>query len=276
MRIDAHQHFWKYNPLRDAWIDDTMQVLRQDFLPKDIETLLKKHSLDGCVAVQADQTEQETRFLLDLADQNNFVKKVIGWTDLAAPDIVDRLESWKQHEKLAGFRHILQSEPPEKMQDRRFRNGISKLAACGFTYDILIYPAHLTAAMELVDKFPYQPFVLDHLAKPLIRKGERQPWQKQITELAKRPNVFCKLSGLVTEANLSTWQPADLQPFIEIGVEAFGPARMMFGSDWPVCLLAANYTQVIAAVEEYAARLSSAERERIMGGTARDFYGITN
>lgn len=276
MRLDAHQHFWKFDAVRDVWIDDSMKVLRRDFLPAELESLLKAGGLDGCVAVQADQSESETRFLLDLAAGYDFIKCVVGWVDLTADNIGDRLAYWKEERKLVGFRHILQSEPAEKMQEKNFRNGIAKLESNGFTYDILIYPRHLDAATDLVDSFPHQPFVIDHLAKPDIRSGSMNPWRAQVRELARRPNVMCKLSGMITEADHARWTNEDLKPFMEAALESFGPRRLMFGSDWPVCLLAGDYGRVLSSVETLISRLSSTEQADIMGGTACRFYKIAN
>lgn len=274
MRIDSHQHFWKFDPVRDAWIDDTMQAIRQNFLPEDLQPILSGR-LDGSVSVQADQSENETKFLLDLAAKNEFIKKVVGWVDLSAPDIEDRLAFWKEHPKLAGFRHILQAEPPARMYDAEFRNGISMLSRFGFTYDILVYPRHLEAAMDFVDTFPAQAFVVDHLAKPLIRDRQLEPWKKHMTDIARRPNVWCKLSGMVTEANMKSWEYEDLAPYMNVVLEAFGPSRLMFGSDWPVCLLAGTYDHVIGIVEQFVSSLSPSEQASIMGGTSCRFYGIT-
>lgn len=252
-----------------------MTALRRDFLPADLEPLLEAHQIDGCVAVQADQSEAETTFLLELASRHPKIVKVVGWVDLCAKDIADRLAYWTREPRLSGFRHILQAEPPEKMGDKDFRHGLSQLAVQGFTYDILIHPRHLEAAMELVDAFPYQPFVVDHLAKPSIRDGAMEPWRKHMRELARRPHVCCKLSGMVTEASAS-WQQADLWPYMDVVLEAFSPSRLMFGSDWPVCLLSANYERVVGTVSEFVSQLTQAEAARIMGGTACQFYRIPN
>jgi L-fuconolactonase len=276
MRIDAHQHFWKFDPVRDAWIDESMQAIRRDFLPEHLEPLLQWHRIEGCVAVQADQSEQETTFLLELASRHPFVKKVVGWIDLAAADVSDKLETIREHAHLAGFRHILQAEPPEKMKQASFRRGIGKLEAHGFTYDILIFPHHLEAAIELVDAFPRQSFVIDHLAKPKIREQIMEPWKKQIRELARRPHVYCKLSGMVTEADHQRWKADDLRPYMEVVLEAFGASRVMYGSDWPVCLLAADYGRVLHTVESFISQLSHDEQADILGRTACRFYKITN
>jgi L-fuconolactonase len=276
MRIDAHQHFWNFDPIRDAWIDDSMGAIRRDFLPEHLEPLLQWHRMDGCVAVQADQSEKETSFLLELASHHTFIKKVVGWVDLAAADVGDKLAKWREHRRLAGFRHILQAEPPEKMSQPNFRQGIGQLEAHGFTYDILIFPDHLDQAIALADAFPRQPFVVDHLAKPMIRENLMEPWKRQMRELAKRPHVFCKLSGMVTEADHQRWKPDDLRPYAEVVLEAFGPSRVMYGSDWPVCLLAADYGRVLHTVEGFISQLSHNEQADILGGTACRFYKITN
>lgn len=276
MKIDAHQHFWIFDPVRDAWIDDSMAVLQRDFLPADLAPLLQQAGMDGCVAVQADQSEQETGFLLELAAQNDFIKKVVGWVDLAAPDVDGRLEQWQDQPKLAGFRHILQAEPPDIMASRAFRNGIGALCRLKFTYDILIYPQHLPAAYELAKTFSYQPFVIDHLAKPFIKKQEIEPWKQQIKAMASLPNVYCKLSGMATEADHANWQEAHIVPYMDAVLEAFGPDRLMFGSDWPVCLLAADYRHTIDLVLNYIQTLSESEQNQIMGKTACRFYNISN
>ncbi len=275
LTIDAHQHFWKFDAVRDAWIDESMGVLRRDFLPGDLEPLLESHLIDGCVAVQAEQSEAETAFLLQLASRHPRIRKVVGWVDFCAKDIADRLMYWKREPRLSGFRHILQAEPPEKMEDKAFRNGIAHLAAHNFTYDLLIYPQHMEATLKFVDAFPHQPFVVDHLAKPGIRDGAMEPWRGRMRELARRPHVCCKLSGMVTEAGPS-WQPVDLRPYMDVVLEAFGPSRLMYGSDWPVCLLAADYERVVGVVSQFADQLTKDEAAQIMGGTASRFYGITN
>lgn len=276
MRIDSHQHFWKFDPIRDSWIDETMKVLQRDFMPADLAPLLIANHLQGCIAVQADQSERETTFLLDLASKNPFIKKVVGWVDFTAPDIEGRLAAWKKHPHLAGFRHILQGEPPEKMKDRAFCHGIGKLEEYGYTYDILIYPKHLDTTLEFVDTFPNQLFVIDHLAKPAIRNHELEPWRKLIRQLARRPNVFCKLSGMVTEADWKNWTSIELVPYMDTVLETFGPSRLMFGSDWPVCLLAADYGTIVNVAQQFVNQLTPTEREKIMGGTAAHFYNITN
>jgi len=277
MNIDAHQHFWKYNPQRDRWIADEMSILKRDFLPEDLIKELKGNGIDGCIAVQVDQSEEETEFLLKLASQHDSViRGVIGWLDLSSAKFPDRLVYFSRFEKLRGLRHIVQSEPDDRFLLREdFCRGIARLKDFDLTFDILIYPRQLPAAIELVDKFPEQKFVLDHMAKPSIRTGEIDSWAKQIRVLASSPNVYCKVSGLVTEANWTNWRPAEFEPYLDVAFDAFGPHRLMFGSDWPVCLLAGTYRQVRDLVTNYTARRPPQLHERIFGLNAIQFYGLT-
>jgi len=275
MNIDSHQHFWMYDSARQAWIDGTMTLLKHDFLPEQLASELDGNKVDGSVAVQADQSEQETAFLLDLAKRSQRIVGVVGWVDLASPQIEQRLQFFSQFKKLRGFRHIVQSEPDEGFLLRPdFARGISRLHEFGFTYDILIYPKQLPAAIELVAKFPKQRFVVDHLAKPKIKTKNIAAWATQIGAMARYPNVYCKLSGMVTEADWRHWTPADFNPYLDVVFEAFGADRLMFGSDWPVCLLAASYQQVKQIVEEYVDRKAPAEREKIFGANAIRFYDL--
>lgn len=272
MRIDAHQHFWHYNASRDSWITEEMHVLKRDFLPEHLRPELSAAEIDASVAVQAAQSEEETHFLLKLADQNPRIAGVVGWVDLRSPAIEQRLEYFSHFRKLRGVRHIAQSEPDDRFLVREdFLRGISRLDRFGFTYDILIYPKQLAAATELVAKFPKQRFVVDHLAKPFIKTGMIEPWATHIRKIAGHSNVFCKLSGLVTEANGSGWRAPDFKPYLDVVFEAFGTARLMFGSDWPVCLLAATYQQVKQLIADYA----SADHDKIFGLNAASFYGLT-
>lgn len=275
MRVDAHQHFWKYNPARDAWITDRMSVLKRDFLPDELARECEANAIDASIAVQADQSEDETLFLLDLAKSNPLIAGVVGWVDLRSPRLGERLEFFSQCEKLRGFRHIAQSEADERFLVREdFLKGIAQLRAFGFTYDILIYPKQLPAALELVANVPEQRFVVDHLAKPEIKTREIKVWAEYIRRIAENPNVFCKVSGLVTEADWRRWRPADFQPYLEVAFEAFGVERLMFGSDWPVCLVAATYGQVKAIIEDYLKNSRAQDREKIFGGNAARFYGL--
>ncbi|HVZ25766.1 MAG TPA: amidohydrolase family protein, partial [Sediminibacterium sp.] len=273
-RIDAHQHFWHYDPQRHSWITDEMAVIRKDFLPGQLAAVLEANRISGCVAVQADTTAAETNFLLQLAEQYAFIKGVVGWTDLCADDVAVQLEFYRQFPKLCGFRHILQAEDPAYLYRKDFRRGIAALQKAGFTYDILIYPRHLEASYDLVAAFPEMNFVIDHLAKPDIRHQAMGEWKKGLQALAAFPRVYCKLSGMVTEADWDNWTARDLQPYLDTVTDLFGPGRLMFGSDWPVCLVAAAYDQMMAPVLSYYSRFSAAEQENIFGNNARNFYQL--
>ena len=275
MVIDSHQHFWKYDPVTYSWIDDSMKVLQKDFLPSDLRPILQNNGVDGCVAVQADQSERETDFLLKLARENEFIKGVVGWVDLRADDINKRVAHFSQNEKLKGVRHIVQEEPdPEFMLRRDFQNGIKHLAGFGLTYDILVYPHQLAAAVRLSRTFPEQKFVLDHIAKPRISEELDKEWINNIKELASNPNVSCKVSGMVTETANFQWQQEDFFPFMDIVLNAFGWQRIMYGSDWPVCLLGGNYKDVLTIVTDYISKLSNNEKAGIMGLNAIEFYSL--
>jgi L-fuconolactonase len=272
--VDSHQHFWKYDPVDHAWINEDMIVIRKDFLPADLLPILQQNHIDGCIAVQADQSEKETDFLIELANKNDFIKGVVGWVDLRAANIKDRLAVYKQHSIVKGFRHILQGEDPEYMLQPDFIRGIVALKEFGFTYDLLIYPKHLSSAIELVKQFPEQPFVIDHIAKPFIKDGLIDDWKNGMQIIAQFPNVYCKISGMVTEANWTDWKQEDFIPYLDTVVENFGANRLMYGSDWPVCLVAASYKKMIGLVRNYFSLFSVAEQEMIMGGTASSFYGL--
>lgn len=272
--VDSHQHFWKYDPVDHEWINDSMSAIRKDFLPGDLLPILQQNNIDGCIAVQADQSEKETDFLIELASTNDFIKGVVGWVDLRAKNIRERLVYYKQYPTIKGFRHILQGEEPEFMLQPDFLRGIAALKEFGFTYDILIYPKHFSAAIELVKQFPEQPFVIDHLAKPFIKDGLIDDWKHGIETIAQFPNVYCKLSGMVTEADWNNWKQQDFIPYLDIVVKSFGANRLMYGSDWPVCLVAAFYEEMIGVVKEYFASFSQQEREAIFGGNALRFYRL--
>ncbi|RME83824.1 MAG: amidohydrolase [Caldilineae bacterium] len=275
MKIDAHQHFWKYSPHEYGWIDPTWTQLKQDRLPEHLAPLLYEARLDGTVAVQARQTLQETAWLLQLADEYAFIKGVVGWVDLCSPDVDAQLRRFAGHPKFKGVRHVVQDEPDDDFMLRSdFQRGLSLLAEYGLTYDILIFPRHLPVAVQLVERFPEQPFVLDHLAKPFIRDGLLEPWAGYIRQLARHPNVYCKVSGMVTEADWHGWQPQDFGPYLDVVFDAFGCDRLMFGSDWPVCTLAATYGQVRDVVADYASSLSAQEQAALWGETALRFYGL--
>jgi L-fuconolactonase len=275
MKIDSHQHFWSYDARRDTWITESMAVLKRDFLPEHLATELSANGIDASIAVQTDQSENETIFLLDLAEQNKRIAGVVGWVDLLSPRVGERLEYFSHFSKLRGFRHIAQAEPDDRFLAREdFVKGVAQLRAFDFTYDILIYPKQLPAAIELAARLPEQRFVVDHVAKPEIKSGKAAPWAAQIRELAQNKNVFCKLSGLVTEADWKHWKADDFKPYLDVVFDAFGAERLMFGSDWPVCLLAATYGQVKQLIENYAKGYSEADKEKIFGGNAARFYRL--
>lgn len=275
MRIDSHQHFWKFDPVRDSWIDDTMSALRRDFLPEDLEPLLRENFIDGCVAIQADQSENETLFLTNLASKHDFIKGVVGWVDLCANNIEERLEYFSTLKSLKGFRHIVQAErEPDFILREDFCRGISKLKRFDFTYDILILPANLPYLPKFISQFPDQRFVIDHLAKPNIRKGEVKEWEYLLRKVAAFENVHCKLSGMVTEADLHYWKEADFKPYIDVVIESFGIDRIMFGSDWPVCLLGATYQQSCLILEQSTKHLTNAEKGKLWGQNAARFYRL--
>ena len=272
--IDAHQHFWKYHAATHGWIDDAMAVIRKDFLPADLEPVLLQHHIDGCIAVQADQTNEETNFLLQLAAENSFIKGIVGWVDLRAVDIKEQLNYYKQFNAVKGFRHVLQGEDPAFMLQPAFINGIAALQQYKFTYDVLVFPKHLKAVLELIKKFPNQLFVIDHIAKPYIKAGLVDDWKKDIELLASFNNVYCKISGMVTEADYQHWKQADFIPYLDVVVNAFGSKRIMFGSDWPVCLVAASYQEMLAIVKDYFASFSLTEQQDFFGNNATAFYQL--
>jgi L-fucono-1,5-lactonase len=275
MTIDSHQHFWRYDPQRDAWITEEMSALRRDFLPDELMTELRLSGIDGCVAVQADQSEHETMFLLNLASRYDVIKGVVGWVNLSSPQICERLEHFSRFEKLCGFRHIAQSEPDDRFLLRDdFCRGVRCLSSFNFTYDILIYPKQLSAAIELAERCPDQHFVLDHIAKPSIRTGAMNPWARDIRTLAQNPNICCKLSGLITEADWRNWRETDFWPYLDVVFDSFGTDRLMFGSDWPVCLLAGTYRQVKELVARYFCNLPAEQQEKIFGLNAISFYRL--
>ncbi len=275
MRIDAHQHFWIYNQDEYGWIADSMASLRRDFLPDDLKPELERNGFAGAVAVQARQSLEETRWLLELAASAPFILGVVGWVDLRSPQVRSQLEALAGDPKLVGIRHIVQSEPDDRfLLQADFLRGIAVLGEFDLAYDILIYPRHLAAAAEFVRRFPGQRFVLDHMAKPPVKSGEIHAWARGIRELAASPNVFCKLSGLVTEADWRHWKPEHIMPYLDIAFECFGPDRLMIGSDWPVCTVAAEYGQVVGVVEDYLSQHRAEEREAVLGGNAKRFWRL--
>ena len=272
MRLDAHQHFWSYDAAQYPWIP-LGSPLHRSWLPDDLAVLQKPLGFDGSIAVQARQVVEESDWLLGLADQHETVKGVVGWVDLRADRVEVDLERLAKHPKFVGVRHVVQEEPDDDfMLGREFQRGISKLAAYGLTYDLLIYPKQLAAALRLAENFPAQPFVLDHIAKPPIKAGTREPWATQLRQLAKLPNVHCKVSGMLTEADHQAWHAEQFRPYLDTVFEAFGPARLMYGSDWPVCLFAGSYEQAYRLVDDYARGVTAAERAGLFGGNAAAFY----
>jgi L-fuconolactonase len=275
MKIDAHQHFWIYNQKDFGWIDESMAAIRRNFLPEDLQPELKANAFDGSVVVQTCQTLEETRWLLELAEHNPSILGVVGWADLRSPDIQSQLATLTRNPKLVGLRHIVQSEPDDRfLLQPDFLRGISALEEFGLAYDILIYPKHLPVATECVQRFLRQRFILDHLAKPPIKNGEISSWAKGIRALAASPNVFCKLSGLVTEADWQHWTPEHITPYLDVAFESFGAERLMIGSDWPVCLVAATYTRAVKIVTDYVSRLSPESQAAVLGGNAARFWRL--
>jgi len=273
-KIDAHQHFWQYNPVEHVWMTDEMATLRRHFMPPDLAPLLHGIGFDGCVTVQVRQNLKETQWLLELADRHDFIRGVVGWVDLCSPDVDSQLHQFSGRKKLVGVRHIVQDEPDDFMLREDFRRGIARLREFGLRYDVLIYPRQLPAAIKLVREFPNQPFVLDHIGKPAIAEGKLAPWEASVRELAQSPNLYCKVSGMVTEARWQQWGSADFRPYLDVVFEAFGPERLMIGSDWPVCTLSASYESAMAIVMDYIAQFAAAVRDGILGGNCALFYGF--
>jgi L-fuconolactonase len=273
MNIDSHQHFWKYDPAEYPWIDERMGVLKCDHLPVNLAVAQAPIGFEGSIAIQARQTLEETRWLLDLAHKDDRIKGVVGWVDLRSEQIDDELADFSGHPKFVGVRHVVQDEPDERfILQPDFLRGIGKLKEHGLTYDILIYPAQLPATLEFVPQFPDQPFVLDHIAKPHIKDGTLEPWATQITQLAKFPNVHCKISGMVTEADWSNWGSENFSPYLNVVLEAFGPERLMIGSDWPVCRLAGEYQPVMQLTIDWLRVHAPGHLDDILGNNCLSFY----
>lgn len=272
-RIDAHHHLWRYTKEEYGWIGPGMEALARDFLSGDIENELKACGIAGTIVVQAQQTIVETDWLLSVTESSQVIRGVVGWAPLCSGELGRVLEKWSSQKKLKGLRHVIQDEPDcEFMLRQDFNAGVSALQGTGLVYDILIYERHLRAAIAFVDRHPEQVFVLDHVAKPRIKDGTMEPWRSEIVELAKRENVYCKVSGMMTESNWRTWTAEDLRPYFEVALSAFGPKRLMFGSDWPVCLLAASYRKWFDTVKEFVSPLTGGEQALILGEVARAVY----
>jgi len=275
MIIDSHQHFWNYESAKHAWIDEDMKVIRQDFLPEMLKKEFDKYDIDGCIAVQADQTEAENTFLLNLAEKNNFIKGIVGWVDFKAADLRDKLYLYAEQEKIKGFRHIVQGEAdPNFLLRKPFLDGIGQLSNHNFTYDILVFPHQLGAVLELIQALPDQKFVIDHIAKPYIKDGFFDGWANQIKAIAACGNAWCKMSGMVTEADHTNWKYEDIEPYMAYVLESFGPSRIMYGSDWPVCLVAGQYNEVIEVAHRFASGLTTSERDQFWYKNATEFYNL--
>jgi L-fuconolactonase len=274
--IDSHQHFWKYNAVKHSWIDDEMSALRTDFLPNHLAPLLKVAGVKACVAVQADESEDENEFLLDLAKNNPLIKGVVGWLDFMSNDLSDKLDYYSDFNLIKGFRYILQGQTQRDiMLNSAFKSNIHLLRKYNYVYDILIFPDQLKYAEKLVSEFPNQVFVLDHMAKPLIKSGEIDQWKKDITALAKHENVFCKVSGMVTEADWKSWKYEDYFPYLDIVFQTFGTKRLLFGSDWPVCNLAGGYPKMMGIVQRFTSGLGVSEQADFFGENAIKCYQLT-
>jgi L-fuconolactonase len=275
MKIDSHQHFWIYNSFEYGWISNDMEILQKNYLPDQLQTELFSIGFDGSIVVQARQSLEETNWILKLAEQNSFIKGVVGWVDLCSPGVEEELVQFSGHSKLVGVRHVIHDEPDDNFILRKdFLNGIACLKKFGLTYDILIFPQHLPNAIQFVSQFPEQLFVLDHIAKPLIKEKKLSLWRENIEKLARFKNVFCKLSGMVTEADVKNWKQKDLIPYLDVVFAAFGPDRLMIGSDWPVCRVAGLYKQVMEVVLDYIETYPDKDKNKILGKNALNAYQI--
>lgn len=273
--IDTHHHLWRYNSIDYNWIDDSMKILRRDYLPGELEVEMKMAGVTGTIVVQARQTLEETQWLLEISDSLSFIKGVVGWVDLQSTDLEKQLDEFAGHPRMVGVRHVIHDEPDDNFLFRpAFLNGIEKLQKYDLIYELLLLPTHLSGAVELVSLFPDQKFVLDHISKPFIKSGILQPWKENIEELAGQSNVWCKISGMVTEADHQGWKYDDFVPYMNTVVHAFGTNRIMIGSDWPVCKLAAEYKDVISIPIKFFASLSQSQKQSIYYQNAIDFYQI--
>jgi L-fuconolactonase len=273
MVIDSHVHFWKYNKIRDAWMEN-MKILQRDYLPEQVELNLKRNGVDGCIAVQASQEIVETRFLCELAKTHDIINGVVGWIDLRANDLEEKLQHFSEHKIIKGYRHIVQSEPDDFLMREDFQKGVRILKQYNYTYDILIYPSQLEAAQEFVFKLHDQKLIIDHCAKPDIRNKKIDEWKKGMQAIAQNKNVYCKLSGLFTEAKWSQWSAADFFPYLDVVFEAFGTGRLVFGSDWPVILVSGAYVQWKSLLEKYMENFAIEEKENVFGLNAVRFYNL--
>lgn len=275
MRIDAHQHFWQYDPVRHSWISDEMSVIRNDFGPAELRPILQELNIDGTVAVQADETDAETAYLLKLAAENDFIKAVVGWIDLKTEGLNERLEAHKGKSKLVGFRAIMQGQPDETyLKNPLFTSNVRELAKHRYTYDLLVFHHQLTSLIRFTDQLPDNKLILDHIAKPDIKNNNIKDWKENIRILAGNPNIYCKLSGIITEADFKRWSYDQIIPYIESAAEYFGTDRICFGTDWPVCLVAGSYKQVYEIIQKFSLQLDEQEREKLFGLNTATFYNI--
>ncbi|HLK27724.1 MAG TPA: amidohydrolase family protein [Puia sp.] len=272
--IDTHVHFWKYNKVRDAWMDD-MKILQQDYLPEHLMLNLKRNGVDGCVAVQASQEEVETRFLVELSKTHSIIKGVVGWIDLRADNVEEKLQHFSEYKIIKGYRHIVQGEPNDFLLREDFQRGVRALKSYNYTYDILIYPKQLQSTLQFVSKFPDQKLIIDHCAKPEIKNHKIDDWKSLMKEIAQSKNVFCKVSGLFTEAVWKGWTPADFYPYLDVVFDAFGTDRLMFGSDWPVILVSGMYVQWKSMLEKYMEGFKEEDKEKFFGLNAIEFYNLS-
>ena len=273
MKIDAHVHFWNYDPVRDSWMEG-MDILHKNYLPEILLPTLTSAGMDGCIAVQAEQSETETLFLKSLSDANPFIKAIVGWVDLVNENVEERLEHFSQFPIIKGFRHIAQAEPEGFLLQENFNRGIKALAKNNYTYDVLVYHHQLNEVLKLIQKFPEQRFVVDHCAKPDIKNRNIDSWTKQMQEIALLPNVYCKVSGLLTETNWKLWKPEDFYPYLDVVFNAFGTDRLLFGSDWPVMLLSGEYMEWSALLSNYMNDFSAEEKDAVFGLNAVKFYNL--
>lgn len=275
MRIDAHQHFWQFDPIKHGWIDESMQAIRKSFSPFDLQKEIASVGIEGTIAVQADETEKENSYLLNLSDENDFIKAIVGWIDLKAVDAIERMQYWKIHNKIKGFRCIMQGqEDSSYLTNKDFLENVKKLAPYGYTYDLLVYHKQFPSLIKFVEKLPDNRMILDHLGKPDIKNKDIKEWKANLKIIAQHPGIYCKLSGMITEADYERWTYEDLKPYLETAAEYFGVDRICFGTDWPVCLLAGSYTQVYEIIEKFSNQLTSDEKNKLLGLNTMKFYTI--
>lgn len=272
--IDSHVHFWNFDPVRDSWITEDMGKIRNDFMPKDILSTYQEIGIEGCIAVQANQSETETAFLLNLATENSIIKGIVGWTDLKAENLAERLAYWKKFELIKGWRHVLQAETDDFILDDRFADGVKTLNQFGYTYDLLCYHTQLKSIIKLVDKLPEQPLVLDHCGKPDVKTQALKAYEENIKILAQNPYLSCKISGLLTEADWLNFTENQIFNCLDIVFKHFGVDRIMYGSDWPVVLVSRPYTDWFNLVQKYVAQFTEEEKLKIFGGNAKQFYNL--